>query len=232
MFSFLAFLEEQFHLTLQYHSKLNPVIWDGKKLRPGIKEQLLRHADRFAKHTGISLGAAKDIIITGSNVNYNYTRHSDLDVHIIIDTQKSDTELYQARSSWAAKNKNLTLTGVRIPYPIEFYVENARDRHSRPSGQGVYSLKQDKWLIEPKKLDVVNLMTDPRVLVKVKHELDYVKNYLLKKGTKQDIISYKEKLWKHRDAGLHKAGEFSIENMIYKDLRNRGLIDKLNQKLN
>lgn len=231
MLSFLEFLEEQFHLTLQYHSKLNPVIWDGRKLRPNIKQQLLRHADRFAKHTGISLTAAKDVIITGSNCNYNYTKHSDLDVHIIIDTQKSESELYQARTSWAVKNKNLTLTGVRVPYPIEFYVENARLRHSRPSGQGVYSLKEDKWMIEPKRLDNVSLLTDPRVLMKVKHELDYVKNYLLTKGTKQDIIHYKEKMWKRRDAGLHKAGEFSIENMIYKDLRNRGLIDKLNAKL-
>jgi hypothetical protein len=31
-----------------------------------------------------------------------------------------------------------------------------------------------------------------------------------------------------RFAGLKKAGEFSVENLVFKELRNRGYLDKVN----
>jgi aminoglycoside phosphotransferase (APT) family kinase protein len=34
-----------------------------------------------------------------------------------------------------------------------------------------------------------------------------------------------------RGAGLQHGGEFSVENVLYKDRRNRGLLDKLNAKI-
>jgi hypothetical protein len=232
MFSFLEFLVEVKNLTLQYHKRLNPRLWENGRLKPGIKTQLLRHADNFVRFNGLNLSSARDIIITGSNSNYNYTRHSDIDVHLLYDVSNmSSDDLYKKKAEWTAKNKNLVLQGFGYPYIIEFYIENVRDRTMRPSGQGVYSLKTDKWLIEPKHLDTVAILKDPRVLVKINHEIEYVKTFLLKKGTKNDILNYKEKLYRMRSSGLQKAGEFSIENVMYKDLRNRGLIDKLNTKL-
>jgi len=64
--------------------------------------------------------------------------------------------------------------------------------------------------------------------------IKYIKDPL-KSGNdkeKQDkIMDLKVKFWKGRTAGLKREGEFSQENVIYKDLRNRGLIDKLNNKV-
>jgi hypothetical protein len=34
-----------------------------------------------------------------------------------------------------------------------------------------------------------------------------------------------------RGAGIARAGEFSYENLLYKELRNRGYIDKMNKYL-
>jgi hypothetical protein len=34
-----------------------------------------------------------------------------------------------------------------------------------------------------------------------------------------------------RSSGLRSEGEFSIENIVYKELRNRSYIEKLNNKL-
>jgi hypothetical protein len=34
-----------------------------------------------------------------------------------------------------------------------------------------------------------------------------------------------------RSAGLEKGGEFSFENVMYKELRNRSWVDKLNHRL-
>ena len=42
-----------------------------------------------------------------------------------------------------------------------------------------------------------------------------------------DISKLKEKIYDMRRAGLQKAGEFSVENLAFKALRNTGYIKKL-----
>lgn len=233
MLGFLGFITEKFALTLKYHKTLNPRLWHRNKLRPGLKAQLIRHAEKFAKFNDLSLSTARDVIITGSNCNFNYTKFSDIDVHLIYDiTDKDSDQLYKLKAKWTSDHKGLTLQGFGFPYPLEFYIENVREKTARPSGQGVYSLKSDRWLIIPKHLDRIEILNDPRVLVKIRHEIAYIKKFLLTKGAKSDILAYKERLWKMRSSGLEKGGEFSVENVTYKDLRNRGLIDKLNTRLN
>jgi hypothetical protein len=76
----------------------------------------------------------------------------------------------------------------------------------------------------------VDILRDPKVLDKINHYVKYVKT-LLKSGTEADIKAFKEKLHTMRQSGLQHGGEFSVENVLYKDLRNRGLLDKLNTKL-
>jgi hypothetical protein len=39
----------------------------------------------------------------------------------------------------------------------------------------------------------------------------------------------KKKFGDMRKAGIKKAGEFSQENLIFKELRNKGYLDKMNQ---
>ena len=46
------------------------------------------------------------------------------------------------------------------------------------------------------------------------------------------MIKFKEKLRKMRQAGLNREGEFSVENIVYKELRNRNLLKKLDDRLN
>jgi len=46
------------------------------------------------------------------------------------------------------------------------------------------------------------------------------------------MINFKEKLRKMRQAGLNREGEFSTENIVYKDLRNRNLLKNLDTLLN
>jgi hypothetical protein len=45
------------------------------------------------------------------------------------------------------------------------------------------------------------------------------------------LRAVKEKITKMRKAGLERAGEWSVENLVFKILRNLGLIDQIAEKI-
>lgn len=225
MLSFKQYLQESIKLTLQYHDTLNKKIWESDQPVKGIKEYLLKHAYDFVKYSGIPKEKIKDIVMTGGNANFNYTKYSDIDVHILCDiTEKTEDSLYSKKLAWTKHHSEISFAG----YPVEYFIQAYKEPF--PKGQGVYSLLNNKWLLVPKHLDKIAIMDDPNVKVKIEHQIAIIKD-LLKTGTKTQVDAYKQKLWRMRSEGLEKAGEFSVGNCIYKDLRNRGLVDKLNEYL-
>ena len=225
--SFRSFIAEKLRFTLKYHDRLNPKLWRKDQLDPAITRLLLKQTMKFAKFSGVPAERIHDIVLTGGNANFNYTKFSDIDVHLECDLRGiSEDRLYEKKVAWTLANPGLQVAG----YTLEFYCAN--EQHPFPKGQGIYSLVHDKWLIVPRHLDSINVLKDPATEEQIRYQMNYIRKHLLsKKGTKQEILNFKEKMWKGRSAGLQHAGEFSIENVIYKELRNRGLIDKLNQKL-
>lgn len=225
MLSFKQYLQESIKLTLQYHDTLNKKIWESDQPVKGIKEYLLKHAYEFVEYSGIPKEKIKDIVMTGGNANFNYTKFSDIDVHILCDiTEKKENSLYDKKTSWTKTHTDIKFSD----YPVEYFIQAYKEPF--PKGQGVYSLLQNKWLLVPKHLDKIAIMDDPNVKVKIEHQIAIIKD-LLKSGTKKQVDDYKQKLWRMRSEGLEKAGEFSVGNCVYKDLRNRGLVDKLNNYL-
>src|SRR5690242_4372598 len=67
---------------LAMKDELDPEIWDGEKLNPEVRKVLLSNAKEFIKFAKIEGLSFKDIILTGSLANFNYTDKSDLDVHV------------------------------------------------------------------------------------------------------------------------------------------------------
>lgn len=45
------------------------------------------------------------------------------------------------------------------------------------------------------------------------------------------LRSVKEKITQMRKAGLARAGEWSVENLVFKILRNLGIIDQITEKI-
>ncbi len=219
-------LFEKFKLTLQYHRGLNPKLWSNNKLDPKLVEHAKDMAYKFARFSGVDKKRIKDIVFTGSNANYNYTKFSDVDIHIVCDVSGLSSDgLYDKKVAWTNKH-NLKYDG----YPLEFYIHNVKD--NLPSDQGVYSILTDSWETKPTRIkDAKKILNDPHTANKVEYYIALVQKLLKDKDNRDDIVSFKMKMWKGRTAGLQRGGEFSIENIIYKDLRNRGLIDKLNNKL-
>ena len=221
MLSFKQLLEE-LKLTLQYHTKLNPKIWDNFLLNQKTNDHLLKEAYKFAEFSGED--QISDIVFTGSGANYNYTKYSDIDIHILCsDINHTSDYLYDKKTEWS-NDHDLKLHG----YPLEFYIQD--DHEHFPKGQGVYSLLSKKWLVKPTHLNDIPVLHDPKTMIKLEYEIKTIKK-LIKSGSLKDIKEYKDKLWRMRTSGLNKEGEFSIENVLYKELRNRKLLDKLNERL-
>jgi len=202
--------------------RLNPKIWDQDELDPMVKAKLKEIAAAFQEFVGIDLDVV-DYTITGSNANYTWTEYSDLDLHIIISGTPTDEqrELFNAKKALWAEQHSITIKGL----PVECYVQgNDEEHHST----GVYSLLHKTWLIEPKK--VKPTIDDKAVDAKkdaVEHEIERA---LLSKDLEQ-LRSVKERITKMSKAGLTRAGEWSVENLVFKVLRNLGLIDQITEKI-
>ena len=217
------FLEQK--ITFKYHDTLNQKIWSGNKLKPEVKMKLVRIGQAWSEFANIPSNAILDMIRVGGNANYNYTEFSDIDLHLVVDKDKLpdcpdliDDYLRDKKQLWS-----LTHAIKIYGHDVELYAEE--EGAERPSNQGVYSVKFSKWLSKPKYEDP---KVDKRLLKKkTKDIMDKIDIFI--DGKSDDIFEMrklKEKLRGMRSASLRKGGEFSIENLVFKELRNNGYLSK------
>ncbi len=212
---------------LEYHDTLNPKLWDeDEDLDIEVKNALAKIANKFAEYIDISQMKIVDYIITGSNCAYNYTPQSDIDLHILIDASKlGDNPLIEPlliakKTLWNSEHP-VTIKG----YTVEVYAQNISSGDELVAS-GVYSLLQDKWLIKPKKLKIA--VNDIAIVAKADAINAQIYHLISSKTTDvNEIDKLLAKIYKMRRAGLSKCGEFSVENLAFKALRNNGAITDL-----
>ena len=224
-------------------SELNPKIWylpnekhmgdpEGQKykMKPEVRDRLLEIAYQFLDYLGVDL-IVTDIVLTGSLANYNWSKYSDFDIHIIANFNQFSPsqldlykELFTLKKALFNKNHDIKLFG----YETELYVEGEEDAHF---SSGVYSLLFNEWQYEPKREKVsIDKKTIER---KAKQWMDIIDGVLDNiedediEDAKDLIEKYKEKLRKFRTCGLQKKGEYSSENLVFKILRRNGYLEKL-----
>jgi hypothetical protein len=202
--------------------RLNPKIWEQDQLKPEVRAKLIEIAQAFEEFIGIDIDVA-EYTITGSNANYTWTEYSDLDLHLIVPgtPTESERELYSAKKALWSEQHDITIKGL----PVECYVQGQEEPHH---STGVYSLSSEQWLVEPKK--VKPTVDDAAVEAKKDGVMREIELALLSKDlTKMQTV--KDRITKMRKAGLARAGEWSVENLVFKILRNLGLIDQLTDKI-
>jgi len=204
------------------NSRLNPKLWDGDQLRPEVESKLKEIARAFEDFIGVDIKVI-DYTITGSNANYTWTAYSDLDLHLIVPGTPSEEEreLFSAKKSLWAEQRDITIRGL----PVECYVQGDKEEHH---STGVYSIANNQWLVEPKKIKPE--VDDSAVEAKKDAVLAAVEQALISNDLNK-LRSVKDKITQMRKAGLARTGEWSVENLVFKILRNLGLIDQITDKI-
>jgi len=202
--------------------QLNPKIWQDDKLDLEVESKLEDIARAFEDFIGVDLNVV-DYTITGSNANYTWTEHSDLDLHLIVkgEVTAEARELFNAKKALWGEQHEITIKGL----PVECYVQGENEEHH---STGVYSIVKHQWLVEPKKIKPE--VDDAAVEAKKDSMIHDIETALLSKDLEK-IRSVKDRITKMRKAGLERAGEWSVENLVFKILRNLGLIDEISEKI-
>lgn len=215
-----SFLTETL-VTIQ--DELNPVLWSDNKLRPEIKEKIMELVNEFNSTLDIPL-TVLDINIVGSNASYNYTDKSDVDVHIITNFEEYGypKEFIEAAMNAFKANFNNKYDITYGGYNVEVYVEDVK---SSPQSNGIYSVVRDEWIKEPIKLQPIDVDLEPEYSLFV----DRI-NSILDNGTEEDILRVIDDLYLLRRNSLVVDGEFGKGNLIFKTIRNDGLLDALKEK--
>ena len=215
----------------QTQKKLNPRIWDGDILQPEIRKNLLKIADDYFESLELPGVDIEDVTFTGSLANYNWSKYSDVDLHILIDYKEVpvDERLVQdflktKSTSWN-QNHDVKIYG----YDVELYVQDIVEEHV---STGVYSILKNKWIVKPEKkpikIDNINVkLKSNRIMDNIDDLYDEMKKEKNYENIVQKADKIKDKIKKMRQAGLDKAGEFSVENMVFKVLRRNGMLERL-----
>lgn len=213
--------------SIQFHNELSPLIWDGDKLKPDVRKKLLLNAKRFIEFSNVENLKFSDITLTGSMANYNYNENSDLDVHILLDySQISENQEFVADFLKLKKQLWKEQLPIQIKgHEVEMYFQDKSELHH---SSGVYSIMKDKWVNKPTK-KIVSINT-PSIKLKSADFMNSIDDLESNKNKKNWLEKYeqlKDKIKKYRQSGLDAGGEYSVENLVFKVLRNTGYLEKM-----
>ena len=228
----LRFEEEVDPSTFEKQPELDTKFWkeDGTKLCKKVARRLIKIANDFMD--GLEVTAhIEDIRFTGSLANYNWSKYSDVDLHIVVDFAKIDEDVELVKSFFdSARMRWNDIHDIRIyGYEVEIYVENVGDVHK---SSGIYSILNDQWIIEP---DPTSVDIDISLARKKSDDIETQVNMIahIIDNEKYDsalraISRIKEKIRRMRKAGLDSPKqEFSPENIAFKILRREEVLQKL-----
>lgn len=217
------------------HDQLNPVLWDTEtnKLLPDVREALLNIYNDFLSSNFTSNSVTipvVDLHLLGSQAGYNYTEHSDIDLHLLVNFEllyEKDEVLqllYQTVTRKFNSDLDVTVKGI----PVELYIQ---DLKSVNRSSGVYSVFEDKWIQEPgqppeidqETLETANEIAD-ELIAATKAVLDNRDSTTL-----EEVEQLINDIYVVRKQSLTEFNEFSAGNLAFKILRNTGMLDEIKE---
>jgi len=219
-------------------NELNPKIWIGGKINSKVRLRLLDIADDFIESLNVWWVNVSDIILTGSLANYNWSRFSDFDLHILINFSKVDKrtdfvrEYFNTKKNeWNNVHENLKIYG----FPVEVYVQDTNEEHT---ASGVYSLNRNEWVVEPVKDNIKAIKLDKyfikektmkyiKIITSLKKQVDETNDDAELRLLSKKVKGTFDILKGLRKEGLKARGEMHPYNIIYKFLRRLGYLDIL-----
>ena len=218
--------------TIKLSDTLNPTIWEDFKLKEDVKNKLKEISDAFIKYLDFDFNI-DDIQIVGSMANYNFTKYSDIDLHLIADLSEFEvldkdyldciTKYFNAKKSLFNQNHNITIYG----HPVELYIE---DKNYPAKANGKYSILKNDWIIKPTKNEeeIEDVSDNPKYLEYIE-KIDDITSSRYNSEEAEELL---DELYEIRKNGLLNGGEYAEDNLIFKTLRNNDYIQKLRKYIN
>lgn len=218
--------------TFGMQEELDPRLWgSNNEFNPDIRMKLLKIAQDFIVELGIDTATIDDIILTGSMANYNWSKYSDIDLHIILDFSQVDENVELVRDFFNARKTiwNNSHDIKMFNYEVEIYMQDSAESHV---STGVFSLKSNQWTIRPTQEDSVNIDEDnvKRKAASFMDQIDRLEE-LFHLSKFDDVFNMsstiRQKVKRMRRSGLEAGGQYSVENLAFKVLRREGYIGTL-----
>ena len=219
--------------AVEKHDSLNSKLFNKDEvLKDKVRDKMLEIVDTFLadlEEQDVKI-KVDDILFIGSNASYNYTKDSDIDLHIVANTKSVNypaelgAAIYSAYRSLFNKSLDISIYDI----PLELFVET---EDSPRVSNGVYSVKKNKWVKKPVAEDIpdydkeaLNELVD-KWEDKCKKLIDDIKADKL--DDEKKVVELLEEIYeKLRKTGVAKS-EYSLENLAFKELRNKSYLDQL-----
>lgn len=217
--------------SFQLKNNLNPDIWIKNTLNTKIRVKLIQIAKDFFKDLALPQQVkVADIIFTGSLANFNWSKYSDIDLHIVLDFSQFEAEpkfvedyFYAQKAIWNQEHDISVFN-----FPVELYVQ---DTQHNLVATAIYSVLNDKWILKPKreafKLDKKAIKDKAEHIIYQLRDIRQDYNDHQYQTVVDKVKKLKGKIKQMRSAGLERGGEFSLENLVFKVLRRTPFMDQL-----
>ena len=213
---------------VELHDTLNPKIWENDKLKTEVKDKLEEIIDQFILelHDNDIPVKVLDARLVGSNASFNYTENSDMDVHLIVNTQEAscDTNVLTLLYNYFKSNFNdkydISIHGI----PVELYIE---DVGASAVSNGIYSIYDDEWIKYPEPVEVPDIdITDDFAVLERRY-----KN-IIEDNDAEEAEELLDELYLRRKDSLATEGEYGKDNLLFKQFRSEGYLDGLKEVIN
>ncbi len=207
--------------AIEVHDTLNPLLWnENNTLKQDVFEKLSNIAQEFLKFIEIPLNIV-DIEIVGSNASYNYNEKSDIDLHIIVNSEVNYIEptilrqLYNDRKGAFNRDYELEINGL----PVELYIEDVKDGNAT---NGRFSILKNEWVKfpEPITYEVPDISKDLNEMLDKCFKT-------LQSSDAEEVRTLINDIYMMRKLGLAEDGEASVGNLVFKELRNMDIMSDL-----
>jgi uncharacterized protein YeeX (DUF496 family) len=181
--------------ALEVHNELNPLLWSDNELKPEVYDKLVDIYEEFIDYIEIPLNIV-DVEIVGSNASYNYNDKSDIDLHIIVNSDISYTDkdilrlLYNSRKNSFNDNYDLNINGI----PVELYIEDVNDGNAT---NGRFSLLKNEWVKVPEPITYEL----PDITDELHNSIETATE-LLNSTSSDEVLDYLNNLYMDRKLGL------------------------------
>lgn len=224
--------------SFKKENTLAPKIWKDFRLNKKVRLKLLDIADDFWDFVNLSWVKVKGVILTGSICNYNWSKFSDIDLHVVVDfndvsDKKDFVQDYfdSKKNEWNDEHDDLKIYG----FPIELYVE---DINADTVSGGMFDLERNKWIRKPNINDIRSIELNKYFIKqKAANIMTKIDNYVDKMNSTNDdkelnILGKKahkllNRIKAMRKYGLNRGGETDSYNILYKILKRESYLDKL-----